>query len=128
MRSVHTHSAAAVALSLLRDDVPLVHYQTAVLGGRIAVAEYAPFGTDELAANVSAALTGRRAAVGSQARRSPAADRAAPPAVRLPASAREHGVTPVVAGIVIAGRIGTASSGLVGFRRPRRDTGRGRPR
>ena len=60
---VHTHSAAAVALSLLRDDVPLVHYQTAVLGGRIAVAEYAPFGTDELAANVSAALTGRTAAV-----------------------------------------------------------------
>lgn len=60
---VHTHSAAAVALSLLRDDVPLVHYQTAVLGGRVAVAEYAPFGTDELAANVSAALTDRTAAV-----------------------------------------------------------------
>jgi L-fuculose-phosphate aldolase len=60
---VHTHSAAAVALSLLRDDVPLVHYQTAIFGGRVAVADYAPFGTDELAAHVSAALTDRTAAV-----------------------------------------------------------------
>ncbi|MCD2196290.1 class II aldolase/adducin family protein [Actinomycetospora endophytica] len=60
---VHTHSGAAVALSLLRDDVPLVHYQTAIFGGTVAVAEYAPFGTDELAANVSAALAGRTAAV-----------------------------------------------------------------
>jgi L-fuculose-phosphate aldolase len=60
---VHTHSAAAVAVSLLRDDVPLVHYQTAVFGGAVSVAEYAPYGTDELAANTSAALAGRTAAV-----------------------------------------------------------------
>ncbi len=60
---VHTHSPAAVALSLLCDEVPLVHYQTAMFGGAVAVAEYAPYGTDELAANVSAALAGRSAAV-----------------------------------------------------------------
>jgi L-fuculose-phosphate aldolase len=60
---VHTHSTAAVALSLLCDEVPLVHYQTAMFGGAVAVAEYAPYGTDELAANVSAALAGRTAAV-----------------------------------------------------------------
>ncbi|WP_433802725.1 class II aldolase/adducin family protein [Actinomycetospora sp. CA-084318] len=60
---VHTHSAAAVALSLLRDDVPLVHYQTAIFGGGVSVAEYAPYGTDELAANTSAALADRTAAV-----------------------------------------------------------------
>ncbi|HEY2192118.1 MAG TPA: class II aldolase/adducin family protein [Actinomycetospora sp.] len=60
---VHTHSAAAVALSLLRDDVPLVHYQTAIFGGAVAVAEYAPFGTDALAENVSTALAGRTGAV-----------------------------------------------------------------
>ncbi|GLZ51488.1 class II aldolase/adducin family protein [Actinomycetospora sp. NBRC 106378] len=60
---VHTHSAAAVALSLLRDDVPLVHYQTAIFGGAVAVAEYAPYGSEELAANTSAALTDRSAAV-----------------------------------------------------------------
>jgi L-fuculose-phosphate aldolase len=60
---VHTHSAAAVALSLLCDEVPLVHYQTAIFGGAVAVADYAPFGTDELAENVSAALAERSAAV-----------------------------------------------------------------
>lgn len=60
---VHTHSAAAVALSLLCDEVPLVHYQTAMFGGPVAVADYAPFGTDELARGVSTALSGRSAAV-----------------------------------------------------------------
>jgi L-fuculose-phosphate aldolase len=60
---VHTHSAAAVALSLLCDEVPLVHYQTAIFGGAVTVADYAPFGTDELAENVSAALAERSAAV-----------------------------------------------------------------
>lgn len=55
---VHTHSTAAVALSLLCDEVPLVHYQTAMFGGPVAVAEYAPFGTDALADAVSTALSG----------------------------------------------------------------------
>jgi len=60
---VHTHSAAAVALSLLCDEVPPVHYQTAMFGGAVRVAEYAPFGSAELAENVSAVLEGRSAAV-----------------------------------------------------------------
>ena len=60
---VHTHSTAAVALSLLVDEVPLVHYQTAMFGGAVRVAEYAAFGTPELAENVVAALDGRTAAV-----------------------------------------------------------------
>ena len=60
---VHTHSTAAVAVSLLCDEVPLVHYQTAMFGGAVAVAEYAPFGSDELAEHVSAALRARTAAV-----------------------------------------------------------------
>jgi L-fuculose-phosphate aldolase len=60
---VHTHSTAAVALSLLCDEVPLVHYQTAMFGGPVAVAEYAPYGTEALAENVSKALEGRTAAV-----------------------------------------------------------------
>ncbi|MEV1291049.1 class II aldolase/adducin family protein [Pseudonocardia sp. NPDC049635] len=53
---VHTHSPAAVALSLLRDDVPPVHYQIAMFGGSVRVAGYAPFGSDELVANTMAAL------------------------------------------------------------------------
>lgn len=60
---VHTHSMHATALSLLRDDVPAVHYQLAEFGGPVHVAEYATFGTPELADNMSAALTGRSACV-----------------------------------------------------------------
>lgn len=63
---VHTHSGAAVALSLLRDDVPPVHYQIAMFGGSVAVAGYAPFGSDELVANAMAALGERTAVVLAQ--------------------------------------------------------------
>ena len=56
---VHTHSTAATALSLLRDDVPFVHYQIAMFGGSVAVAPYATFGTDALVENVSAAMADR---------------------------------------------------------------------
>lgn len=60
---VHTHSTAAVALSLLRTDVPPVHYQIAMFGDGVAVAGYAPFGSDELVANAMAALGERTAVV-----------------------------------------------------------------
>lgn len=60
---VHTHSAAAVAVSLLCDEVPLVHYQTAMFGGPVAVAPYAPYGSVELADGVVRVLDGRTAAV-----------------------------------------------------------------
>jgi L-fuculose-phosphate aldolase len=56
--AVHTHSAAAVALSLLRDDVPFVHYQVAMFGGAVNVAKYATFGTPELVRNINTALAG----------------------------------------------------------------------
>lgn len=60
---VHTHSAAATALSLVRKEVPLVHYQMAMFGGQVRVSPYATFGTDELAINMSAALQGRSACI-----------------------------------------------------------------
>lgn len=60
---VHTHSLHATALSLLRDEVPAAHYQLAEMGGTIRVAEYATFGTDQLAKNMSAALGDRGACV-----------------------------------------------------------------
>lgn len=56
---VHTHSLHATAVSLLRDDVPAVHYQLADFGGSVRVAEYATYGSDELAASMTAALHGR---------------------------------------------------------------------
>jgi L-fuculose-phosphate aldolase len=56
---VHTHSLHATALSLLRNEVPAVHYQLAEFGGTVRVAEYATFGSDRLAEAMSEALTGR---------------------------------------------------------------------
>jgi L-fuculose-phosphate aldolase len=60
---VHTHSHFATVLSTLVDELPAVHYATTAFGGRVRVAPYATFGTDELAANVAEALRGRRAAL-----------------------------------------------------------------
>lgn len=60
---VHTHSLHATALSLLRDDVPAVHYQLADFGGTVRVAEYATFGSDRLAETMSEALTDRNGCI-----------------------------------------------------------------
>ena len=61
---VHTHSHFATVLSTLVDELPAVHYATTAFGGRVRVAPYATFGSDELAESVAAALEGpaRRAA------------------------------------------------------------------
>jgi L-fuculose-phosphate aldolase len=56
---VHTHSPAATALSALVDEIPAVHYYTAMFGGPVRVAAYATYGTEELARNVVHALDGR---------------------------------------------------------------------
>jgi L-fuculose-phosphate aldolase len=58
---VHTHSAAATALSALVDEVPPVHYYVAMFGGPVLVAPYATYGTHELARNVAGALRDRTA-------------------------------------------------------------------
>lgn len=55
---VHTHALHATALSLLRDDVPPVHYQLADFGGSVRVAEYATYGTADLAEAMSTAMSG----------------------------------------------------------------------
>jgi L-fuculose-phosphate aldolase len=58
---VHTHAPYATALSCVVDEVPAVHYGMLMFGGPLKVAEYATFGTEELAANVERALEGRTA-------------------------------------------------------------------
>jgi L-fuculose-phosphate aldolase len=61
---VHTHSPNAAALSCARKSIPAFHYTVALAGGPdIRCAEYATFGTQELADNVVKALEGRRAAL-----------------------------------------------------------------
>lgn len=56
---VHTHSPHATAVSTLVDELPTVHYLVAMFGGTVRVADYATFGTPELAAHAEAALAGR---------------------------------------------------------------------
>jgi len=59
---VHTHSPHASALSCARRSIPAFHYTVGLAGGTdIRCADYATFGTQELADNVLRALEGRRA-------------------------------------------------------------------
>ena len=59
---VHTHSPMATALSCARLPIPALHYMIALAGGEdIRCADYATFGTAELAAACVAALSGRKA-------------------------------------------------------------------
>jgi L-fuculose-phosphate aldolase len=60
---VHTHSPQAIALSLVLDELPCVHYQQLLIGGAVRVAPFAVFGSAELAAHVLAALEGKSAAL-----------------------------------------------------------------
>jgi L-fuculose-phosphate aldolase len=60
---VHTHAPAATAVGCVIDTLPVLHYQQLLLGGEIRVAPFAPFGTPELAAQVTAAIEGRSAAL-----------------------------------------------------------------
>ena len=57
----HAHSPASVALGATHDVLPPIHYLTVRLGGVVRVAEYATFGSTELAAAVVAGLSGRSA-------------------------------------------------------------------
>lgn len=59
---VHTHSPRATAVSILRRDIPAIHYRIAATGGAdIRCTPYATFGTQELADLAVAAMQGRRA-------------------------------------------------------------------
>ncbi|MEW2351753.1 class II aldolase/adducin family protein [Streptomyces sp. NPDC006684] len=58
---VHTHAVHATAASLLVDEIPPVHYVTALFGGPVRVAPYALYGTEALAEAVRTALTDRTA-------------------------------------------------------------------
>jgi L-fuculose-phosphate aldolase len=53
---VHTHAPHATAVSTLVGELPPIHYMTADLGGVVRVADYALYGTPELAEAVLRAL------------------------------------------------------------------------
>ncbi|PSQ15662.1 class II aldolase [Halobacteriales archaeon QS_8_69_26] len=52
----HVHSPWATTLAVLHEPVPPVHYAIANAGGEVPVAEYATYGTKELADNAVAAM------------------------------------------------------------------------
>ena len=61
---VHTHSLYCTALSMLRQPLPAVHYAIVLANtDEVPCAEYATFGSPELATNVVAALRGGNAAL-----------------------------------------------------------------
>ncbi len=61
---VHTHADHVTALSSLREPLPPFHYMVAIAGGSIIdCANYATFGSEEIAENLLRALGPRRAAM-----------------------------------------------------------------
>jgi L-fuculose-phosphate aldolase len=61
---VHTHSPYATALAaVFTDELPPVHYTTALLGGPVPVVPYSTYGTQELADATREALRDRTAAL-----------------------------------------------------------------
>ncbi|HET9168230.1 MAG TPA: class II aldolase/adducin family protein [Actinospica sp.] len=59
----HTHATTSTAIGLVADEIPLVHYTMLGLGGALRVADYACYGTDQLAENVVKALEFKQAAL-----------------------------------------------------------------
>lgn len=61
---VHTHSTYGTVVATTMTELPPIHYNTLLLGGIVKVAEYATYGTPQLAENVRTAMAGgKRAAL-----------------------------------------------------------------
>ena len=58
---IHAHTTFATVLACLRWELPPTHYMIAVAGPNVRCAEYATFGTKELAENAVKAMEGRKA-------------------------------------------------------------------
>jgi L-fuculose-phosphate aldolase len=59
---IHTHAPHATALAIARRPIPSCHYMVAAFGGGdVRVADYAPYGTEDLSRAALAALDGRTA-------------------------------------------------------------------
>lgn len=58
---VHTHSPACAAYSCLRKTLPPFHYMIAVAGPDVRCADYASYGTHDLAVNAYEAMKDRKA-------------------------------------------------------------------
>ncbi len=53
---VHTHGEWSTTLAVAHEELPPIHYMILAVGKRVPVAEYARYGTDDLAANIVEAM------------------------------------------------------------------------
>lgn len=58
---VHAHTIYATVLATLREELPASHYMIALAGSSVRVADYASFGTPELAENAAKGMIDRNA-------------------------------------------------------------------
>ncbi len=58
---IHAHTMWATVIACLRWDLPATHYMIAVAGPTVRCAEYATYGTHELALNADKAMKDRKA-------------------------------------------------------------------
>ena len=58
---IHAHTTYGTVLACLREPLPATHYMIAVAGKDVKVADYATYGTKELAINSAKAMENRRA-------------------------------------------------------------------
>ncbi|SFL66303.1 L-fuculose-phosphate aldolase [Halanaerobium salsuginis] len=58
---VHCHSIYSTAISILRENLPASHYMIALAGKNVRCANYATYGTQELADNAFTAMQDRKA-------------------------------------------------------------------
>ncbi len=60
---IHAHTTYATVLACLRWELPATHYMIAVAGKNVRCAEYATYGSHELALNATKAMRERRAVI-----------------------------------------------------------------
>lgn len=60
---IHAHTTYATVLACLRQELPATHYMIAVAGKNVRCAEYATYGSHELAVNAAKAMKDRRAVI-----------------------------------------------------------------
>lgn len=58
---IHGHTIYASVLAILREELPATHYMIAVAGPTVRVADYATFGSPELAENAAEGMKDRNA-------------------------------------------------------------------
>ena len=60
---IHAHTLYSTVLACLHEELPATHYMIAVAGKNVRVANYATYGTEELAENAAKAMEERKSCI-----------------------------------------------------------------